>query len=136
MTNESRQITLIGDVSNAKSCIFLLKKWLKNEGRSILPHQLLTISKEIGLAFKDVFVRINSSRWGSCSSEKHISLCCKLLFLPYPLMRHVLIHELCHTKFMNHGVKFWALLEKYDPNAKIHSKQLKSAAKELPSWVL
>ena len=46
----------------------------------------------------------------SCSTRGTISLNYKLLFLPRPLVRYVLLHELCHTRQSNHAVAFWALV--------------------------
>lgn len=134
-SNLSRQIILMGNINDISSCSQLLKKWLKNIAQKVLAEELLKVSIETGLLFEDVSVRSNLTRWGSCSSRQNISLCCNLLFLPYSLMRHVLLHELCHTKVMNHGPKFWQLLEKFDPEAKDQAKRLRIAARELPIWI-
>lgn len=135
VSNLNRQIILMGNVNDIPSCSQLLKKWLKNVAQKILVEELHKVSIETGLIFKDVSVRNNLTRWGSCSSEQHISLCCKLLLLSYPLMRHVLLHELCHTKVMNHGPRFWRLFERFEHDAKTNAKQLRTAALELPHWV-
>lgn len=134
VSNLSRQIILMGNINDIPSCSQLLKKWLKNIAQKALAEELFKVSRETGLLYEDVSVRNNLTRWGSCSSQQNISLCCNLLFLSYPLMRHVLLHELCHTKVMNHGPKFWQLLEKFDPDAKTHAKCLRIAARELPIW--
>lgn len=135
ITNPSHQIILMGNIKDIPSCFQLLKKWLKNVAQQFLVEELYKASKDTGLLFKDVSVRHNVTRWGSCSTHQHISLCCKLLLLSYPLMRHVLLHELCHTKVMNHGPTFWKLLETFDRDAKVNAKQLRIMARELPIWV-
>lgn len=62
-----------------------------------LPYNKVTISKA-------------RSRWGSCSSKRDISLSFYLMLLPAHLMDYVILHELAHTREMNHGPKFWELL--------------------------
>lgn len=129
------QIILIGNMDNAALCLQLIKKWLKRMAQEVLPQELHRMAAEIGLPFKNVSIRYNLTRWGSCSTQKNINLCCKLLLIPRGLMRHVLWHELCHTKYMHHGTSFWSLLETFDSHAKSHAKALKIAAKKLPAWV-
>ena len=38
--------------------------------------------------------------------------------LPDELQDYVMLHELCHLKYMNHGKEFHALLENVCPNHK------------------
>ena len=135
LTNPSKQITLMGNTSNITLCIEKLKRWLKQQAQHHLINELDLLSQSTGLMFNRVTIRNNLTRWGSCSSKKDINLCCKLLFLPQPLMRHVLLHELCHTKVMHHGAAFWQLLERYDNLTPLHRKEVNRVAKHLPSWI-
>ena len=119
-----------------KRCVRALRQWLKKTAEYYLTQQLLIVSTETGLSFRKVSFRHNTSRWGSCSGQKHISLCCNLLFLPPHLVKHVLLHELCHTQYMHHGALFWRLLERYDSNMAIHKAELKTAGQQfVPGWV-
>ena len=66
-----------------------------------------------------------TSRWGSCNLQKHISLNSALVYLPQNLIEYVIIHELCHIKFLNHSHKFWKLVENYIPNYSKLEQELK-----------
>lgn len=55
-----------------------------------------------------ISLRDTTSRWGSCSSNKNISFSWRLAFAPYEVMRYVIMHELAHTKHMDHSPEFWA----------------------------
>jgi hypothetical protein len=127
-------ITLTGNIKNEALCLSLLQKWLKNIAIINLIPQLKLLSTETGLDYQKVTIRNNQTRFGSCSTKKHINLCCKLLFLPKKLVRHVLLHELCHTQFMHHGKSFWKLLTKFDSHTQLHVKELKEKALQIPLW--
>lgn len=133
--NLNHEITLLGPIQNETNCFDQLRRWLKQFAKAYLTEQLNLLSNETGLRFQNLSIRNNLTRWGSCSAKADINLCCKLMFLPYSLMRYVLLHELCHTKYMNHGKRFWKLLTYYDPSAKIHSKELARANEWVPAWV-
>lgn len=60
-------------------------------------------------------VRLMKSRWGSCSSQGHISLNLNLIKTPIECIDSVIIHELCHLMEFNHSAKFYKLLSTYNP---------------------
>lgn len=57
---------------------------------------------------KHISLRDTSSRWGSCSVTGNMSFSWRLAFAPYEVMRYVVMHELAHTKHMDHSPAFWA----------------------------
>lgn len=91
-------------------------KALTAEARALLPGRLAELAKRHGFDYKSVTVKRLSSRWGSCSQQKDITLNCFLMQLPWELIDYVLIHELLHTKIMRHGKDFWTELELYVSN--------------------
>ncbi len=82
------------------------------------------VSRELKLKCGNFSVRAYKSRWGCCDKYGNITLNYLLTMLPYYLQRYVIVHELCHTVYFNHSVKFWKLVEKYEPNYKICRKNL------------
>lgn len=85
---------------------------LRDQARRLLPPRLEALSRRWALPYERLTVRGSRSRWGSCSSARHISLSYFLLRLPVRLVDYVLLHELAHTREMNHGPAFWALLNR------------------------
>ena len=64
-------------------------------------------------------------RWGSCSSDQMITLSYFLMQLPWDLIDYVILHELAHTKHLNHGPGFWSELEALCPDARARRKSIK-----------
>ena len=84
---------------------------LKVTAADFLPPLLDEWSQRYNLPYNKVKINGARTRWGSCSAARTINLSCYLMLLPPHLMDYVLLHELTHTREMNHGPKFWALLD-------------------------
>lgn len=56
---------------------------------------------------KHITLRDTTTRWGSRSTTGTISFSWRLAFAPYEVMRYVVMHELAHTKHMDHSREFW-----------------------------
>lgn len=107
----------------------VLSNFLLYEAKSFLPKRLKLLADQHGFEYKSCTIRNNSSRWGSCSSSKSINLTLYLMKLPIELIDYVLLHELCHLREMNHGPKFWELLNSLtDGKAKQLRDELKNYA--------
>jgi len=85
---------------------------LRTEAKKELPKLVSLLADKHGFTFQKIAIRNASSRWGSCSSLKHISLNLHLMRIPLHLREYVILHELCHTLEMNHGKGFWELLNR------------------------
>jgi predicted metal-dependent hydrolase len=81
-----------------------------------------------------VHVRLQRTRWGSCSSSRSVSLNAGLLFLAPELVRYLLIHELCHMIAMNHSRRFWCAVERFEPDCRDLDRRLAEAWGEIPIW--
>ena len=113
----------------------ILRSFLRARAKKALTEQTYTLAEELGFRINRVTIRNQRSRWGSCSSKRNISLNLKLLFVEPEQLRYVLVHELCHTKQMNHSPKFWRLVERFEPDAQRLRKSLHDAWLRIPSWV-
>jgi predicted metal-dependent hydrolase len=91
-----------------------------------LPKRLQELSKLHNLPYNKVTLRNQKTRLGSCSTQKNISLNIRLINLPAQLIDYVILHELAHTRHMNHSKDFWDFLESICPDAKSLHKSLKS----------
>ncbi len=86
--------------------------------RELLP-RLKALAEQHGFTYQSASVKQLKSRWGSCDSQQHITLNIFLMQLPWHLIDYVLLHELVHTRHMEHGPHFWGEFERHlaDPKA-------------------
>lgn len=91
---------------------------LRRQAKAYLPGRLAELAAQHGFSYNQVRIKHNVSNWGSCSAKKNINLNLNLMRLPEELQDYVMLHELCHLKYMNHGKEFHALLESVCPDHK------------------
>ncbi|MEO0510488.1 MAG: SprT family zinc-dependent metalloprotease [Verrucomicrobiota bacterium] len=99
-------------------------KLVRNFAKDVLNARVAYQARRLGLKYSKLTVRDQSSRWGSCTSSRAISLNWRLVLLEPTLQDYVILHELAHLKEMNHSPRFWKLLEAYDPQRSSHEKEL------------
>lgn len=98
---------------------------LRIEAKNFLPMRVKELAGEYGFSYRKVFIKNARTLWGSCSSKNNINLNLNLMRLPQRLQDYVILHELTHTRYRNHGVKFWKQLDNYFGDARTLSKELK-----------
>ena len=103
---------------------------LRQEAREVLPVRVIELSRVYGFAPGRIFIKNNRSNWGSCSAKGNINLNLRLVAIPPALRDYVILHELAHLKYMNHGKEFHSLLgelcrKELDEDERILAKELK-----------
>lgn len=91
---------------------------LQNIAKETFPKRVKELAIQYGFKYADVSIRKMKSRWGSCSLKGNIHLSSYLAALPTACIDYVILHELCHTRHMNHGPLFWREVEKVCPDYK------------------
>jgi predicted metal-dependent hydrolase len=128
-------VVLSGRTGDDKLCVAALKRWLASVAKTEFAPRLDQLSHETGDAFKRMHVRGQKTCWGSHSSSGTISINYCLLFLEPAVVRYLMIHELCHASHMNHSVRFWRRVQKFEPDYKRLDKALTDSWKKVPVWV-
>jgi predicted metal-dependent hydrolase len=112
----------------------LLQAWLRAQGRAHLVPWLAREAARVGFGPQAVQVRLQKTRWGSCSSRGLISLNAGLLFVDPELVRYLFVHELCHLKHLNHSRRYWRLVERFEPDHEALDRRLADAWAVIPWW--
>lgn len=129
------KLLVSGNLDDRRTVEWVLQQWVASQARTHLVPWIRKISREIHLPFDLATIRRQKTLWGSCSGRKNISLNCKLLFLPSPIVRYVMIHELSHTVHMDHSAQFWALVSRHEPDYPERVTVLRELRHLVPSWM-
>ncbi len=97
--------------------------YIKEEFKRIIEKNVNELVQLTGLKPNKITIKQIKYAWGSCSSKKNITLNLELIKYSQEAIRYVILHELCHIKYMNHSKDFWNLVEKYMPNYKQVKKE-------------
>ncbi|MBV8211958.1 MAG: M48 family metallopeptidase [Verrucomicrobia bacterium] len=114
----------------------LLRTWLITRAQKAFSAWLKQLSERTQLGYARITVRVQRTRWGSCSRNGNISLNARLLFVAPEIATYVLLHELCHTQELNHSIRFWRLVERFEPNWRKLDRALTEASRTLPRWAM
>jgi predicted metal-dependent hydrolase len=63
-----------------------------------------------GLGIGRLSIKDTRTRWGSCAADGSLSFCWRLVMAPDFVQDYVAAHEVSHLRHMNHGPRFWALV--------------------------
>jgi predicted metal-dependent hydrolase len=129
-------LVIAGDLSSPQQLGDALRRWLVGRARILLAEHLADCAREFGFSYRALSVRRQKTRWGSCSTRGTISLNCCILFQPPEVLRYLLIHELSHTRHMNHSRSFWATVAACCPDYRTLDRQLLDGWRRVPSWLL
>ncbi len=102
----------------------LLKKWLIKQS-NYLSERLEKLAKIYNFSYKSTTIISARKKWGSCDNYKNIRLNFRLIMLSDDCIDYVCIHELCHTKYMNHSKNFWNCVKNILPNYKELQNKIK-----------
>lgn len=113
----------------------VLTQWLMRHAHRRFEAPLRALAEEMGVEFARLQVRCQRTRWGSCSRHGTISLNACLLFQRPEVLRYLMVHELSHVRHMNHSARFWAEVERYEPEWKTLDRELLQGWRRVPSWI-
>ncbi len=117
---------IINPVTNSDSSIQkLIDQFLKNTATKYIVPRTHQLANTMNIHFRDITLKNQKTRWGSCSSQGNLNFNWRLVHSPPEVIDYVIIHELAHRKEMNHSPKFWQIVAQFDPEHMKHRGWLK-----------
>lgn len=108
-----------------------LETLYRRKARETFEERAEHYATEIGVAYEQIHIRNQKTKWGSCSSTGTLSLNWRLMMAPLEIVDYIVIHELAHLLEANHSDSFWALVAEYDPEYEAHAQWLEENSTQL-----
>ncbi|HNJ77114.1 MAG TPA: SprT family zinc-dependent metalloprotease [Azospira sp.] len=112
----------------------VLEKALRERAREHFAARLVPLAAALGVAVPALALSSARTRWGSCSTKSGVRLNWRLIHFPEAIIDYVVVHELAHLRHMNHGPRFWSLVEVGCPDYRTARVELQRLAAHIPHW--
>jgi predicted metal-dependent hydrolase len=97
-----------------------VRDFLRERARQEVGRRARGLAAQIGRTVGRISVRDTTTRWGSCSANGNMAFSWRLVMAPEAVLHYVVAHEVAHLVEMNHGPRFWKLVDKLVPHVERH----------------
>lgn len=94
------------------------RNWYKKAAHESIQDRLDYYCRIIGLSYSTMRTKEQKTRWGSCSKKGNLNFNWKLIMSPQWVIDYVIVHEICHLRYMNHSKEYWKMVSLYVPEYK------------------
>ena len=119
-------LTVISNIfENSDEKKKVMEKWYFENAQKVFVNIIQKWLEILDESIEKLSIKPMKSRWGSCNYVKrYINLNTELIKRTQFEIEYVVLHELTHLKYPNHGKGFYRYIENYMPNYKIAEKML------------
>lgn len=86
---------------------------------------MMVVTRIVGIKANKYRIKRLKTAWGTCTQNKNITINSELMKYDRQVIQYVVLHEICHLKYMNHSKEFWNMVEKYMKDYKEVRSRLK-----------
>lgn len=108
-----------------------IEKWYRKMAAQWIRERAMLYAGMMQVSFSEIHIKDQRSRWGSCSGLSNLNFSFRLMLAPEAVAKYVVIHELCHLRYMDHSQNFWQMVEAFCPDYKVRKKWLAEHGNEL-----
>jgi predicted metal-dependent hydrolase len=73
-------------------------------------------SAALDVTARRISMKDTRTRWGSCAADGSLAFSWRLVMTPEFVQDYVASHEVAHLKHMNHGKRFWKVVDRLTPH--------------------
>jgi predicted metal-dependent hydrolase len=114
---EAGELRVSGEVPHLSRRV---RDYLKERAREEFGRRARRLAARLDRKIGRISVRDTTTRWGSCSANGNMAFSWRLVMAPEAVLHYVVAHEVAHLVEMNHGPRFWKLVEKLVPDVERH----------------
>jgi predicted metal-dependent hydrolase len=103
------------------------ESWYRRRALEYLGQRIALWSAAMGLSPKEVLVREQRHRWGSCTAKGVLRFNWRLIQLDPEIIDYVVVHEMAHLAVLNHSPRFWQRVERSMPDYRDRLKRLRTS---------
>ncbi len=115
--HEDRIIISQTDNKDTDKTYRLINNWKRKYAMDLFQQRSRFWFEQFPVALKGYQLRLRKMKrqWGNCNQRGVITINSQLIRYPMVCIDYVIVHELTHLKYLNHGNKFYRLLESVMP---------------------
>ena len=119
-------LTVISNIfENSDEKKKVMERWYFENAQKVFVNAIQKWLEILDESIEKLSIKPMKSRWGSCNYVKrYINLNTELIKRTQFEIEYVVLHELTHLKYPNHGKGFYRYIENYMPNYKMAEKML------------
>jgi len=112
-----------------------LLAWLLEHTQTAFEPRVRDLAVWGGFSYRRLQLRLQRTRWGSCSSCGVISLNVCSVFQSPAVVNYLMIHELVHTRYMNHSAAYWREVAAHCKDWRVLDRELSRGWRHVPPWI-
>lgn len=124
-------IRLRGSAVEQSSVKQVLRNFYRNRARQYFADRADQYASQMGLEYKQIEIRNQRTKWGSCSTSGTLGLNWRLMMASPEVIDYIVVHELAHLRESNHTQAFWDFVAEYDSDYVEHAKWLDQNSTQL-----
>lgn len=113
---------------NRPAALAALYKW---QAQQFLTQRTAFFAQRYGFVYAAVSIGSAKTLWGTCDKANRIRYSFRVMALPPEQADYIVVHELCHTLYKNHGPAFWQAVVAILPDWKQRRERCRQWGREI-----